>query len=323
MLDRRRFSATLLSAAVLGTAPLARAQSGATIHLLVGFPPGGGSDAIARLLAERLRIELERPVLVENRPGAGGQIAAQQLKAARADGSTLFISHDHTISILPQVVKKPGFDPQTDFQPVGGLATFVNGLAISGSTPARSLPEFVEWVRAQGGEAPIGIPAPASTPEFLVQLLGRQYGLKLTPIPYKGSAPMMADMLGGQIPAGVGSVPDFIEFQRAGKLHMAAVLGGERLAALPEVPTFAELGFKGLEDTPFYGIWAPHGTPGDFVVRFSVALEQVLAQPDVRRQLTELGLSVGYMSPEQLAARERAYTRVWSRIIQDSGFEAQ
>lgn len=323
MLDRRRFAASLLSVVALGAAPAGWAQSGAPIHLLVGFPPGGGSDAIARLLAERLRIELDRPVLVENRPGAGGQIAAQQLKAAKPDGSTLFISHDHTISILPQVVKKPGFDPQTDFEPVGGLATFVNGLAISGSTPARSLPEFVEWVRAQGGEAPIGIPAPASTPEFLVQLLGQQYGLKLTPVPYKGSAPMMADMLGGQIPAGVGSVPDFIEFQRAGKLHVAAVLGGERQAALPEVPTLSELGFKGLEDTPFYGIWAPRGTPGDFVVRFAAALEQVLAQPEVRRQLSNLGLSVGYMSPDQLDARERAYTKVWSRIIHDSGFEAQ
>lgn len=323
MLDRRCFSLSLLSGVALGAVPSAWAQSGAPIHLLVGFPPGGGSDTIARLLAERLRVELERPVVVDNRPGAGGQIAAQLLKNAPADGSTLFLSHDHTISILPLVVKKPGFDPQVDFEPVGGLATFVNGLALSGGTPARSLPEFVEWVRARGGEAPVGIPAPASTPEFLVQLLSHQYGLKLTPVPYKGSAPMIADMLGQQIPAGIGSVQDFIEFQRAGKLSMVGLLGGQRQEIVPEVPTFAELGFKGLEDTPFYGIWAPHGTPGDFVVRFSVALEQVLAQPDVRRQLTELGLSVGYMSPEQLDTRERAYSRAWSNIIHTSGFEPQ
>jgi len=122
MLSRRRFSAALLSTAALGSA---RAQSEAPIHLLVGFPAGGGSDVIARLLAEKLQSALGRPVLVDNRPGAGGQIAAQQLKAARADGATLFLSHDHTISILPQVVKKPGYDPRVDFEPVGGFATFV------------------------------------------------------------------------------------------------------------------------------------------------------------------------------------------------------
>ena len=208
-------------------------------------------------------------------------------------------------------------------EPLGGIATFVNGLAVSGGTPARSLGEFVAWVRKQGGQAGIGIPAPASTPEFLVQLLGKKYDLKLTPVPYKGSAPMMADMLGNQIPAGVGSVPDFIEYQRAGKLHMIAVLGGQRQAALPGVPTFAELGVKGLEDTPYYGIWAPKGTPADFVNRFTRALEKALAVPEVHRQLTDMGLTVGYMTPRQLETRERAYTRVWSRIIKDSGFQPQ
>lgn len=323
MLDRRRFSASLLCAATLAAAGRGWAQGDTPIHLLVGFPPGGGSDAIARLLGERLQAELGRTVLVENRPGAGGQIAAQQLKAARPDGTTLFISHDHTISILPQVVKRPGFDPHADFEPVGGIATFVNGLAVSTGTPARSVAEFMDWVRKQGGEAAIGIPAPASTPEFLVQLLARKYALKLTAVPYKGSGPMMADMLGNQIPAGVGSVPDFIEFQRAGKLHMIAVLGGQRQAALPDVPTFSELGFKGLEDTPFYGIWAPRGTPAEFVSRFTQALSRVLAQPEVHRQLTDMGLTVGYMTPAELDARERAYTDVWARIIKDSGFQPQ
>lgn len=323
MIDRRRFSASMLSAAALAAAAPARAQSEAPVHLLVGFPAGGGSDAIARLLAEKLQAELGRSVLVDNRPGAGGQIAAQQLKAARADGTTLFLSHDHTISILPQVVKKAGFDPNADFDAVGGLATFVNGLAVSAGTPARSVPEFIDWVRKQGGQAAIGIPAPASTPEFLVQLLAKKYELKLTPVPYKGSAPMMADMLGNQIPAGIGSVPDFIEFQRAGKLHMIGVLGGQRQAALPQVPTFSELGFKGLEDTPFYGIWAPKGTPADFVNRFTRALDKVLALPDVHRQLTDMGLTVGYMTPRQLDEREGAYTQVWSRIIRDSGFQPQ
>ena len=323
MTSRRRFAATLLSAAAVAAAPSAWAANDTPIHILVGFPAGGGSDVIARLLAERLEKELGRTVLVDNRPGAGGQIAAQQLKAARADGTTVFLSHDHSISILPQVVKKPGYAPQQDFTPLGGFATFVNGIAVSPGTPVKTVPEYVEWVKAQGGKSAVGIPAPASTPEFLVQLIAQRWGLDLVAVPYKGSAPMMADMLGNQIPAGVGSVPDFIEYQRAGKLHMIAVLGGQRQAALPGVPTFAELGIKGLEDTPYYGIWAPKGAPADFVNRFTRALEKALAVPEVHKQLTDMGLTVGYMTPRQLDARERAYTQVWSRIIKDSGFQPQ
>ena len=323
MTSRRRFAATLLSAAAVAAAPSAWAANDTPIHILVGLPAGGGSDVIARLLAERLEKELGRTVLVDNRPGAGGQIAAQQLKAARADGTTVFLSHDHSISILPQVVKKPGYAPQQDFTPLGGFATFVNGIAVSPGTPVKTVPEYVEWVKAQGGKSAVGIPAPASTPEFLVQLIAQRWGLDLVAVPYKGSAPMMADMLGNQIAAGVGSVQDFIEYQRAGKLQMIGVLGGQRQAAMPDVPTFAELGFKGLEDTPFYGIWAPAGTPAAFVTAFSRALEQIVAQPEVRKGLTDLGLTVGYMSPRQLEQRERAYTRAWSRIIRDSGFQPQ
>ena len=322
MLNRRRFSTTLLSAAALGAAGTpAWAQSEAPIHILVGFPAGGGSDVIARLLSEKLQTELRRNVLVENRPGAGGQIAAQQLKAARPDGTTLFLSHDHTISILPQVVAKPGYAPQEDFMPLGGFATFVNGIAVSPNTPAKTVPEYVAWVKAQGGKSAVGIPAPASTPEFLVQLIGKRYGLDLTSVPYKGSAPMMADMLGNQIPAGTGSVQDFIEYQRAGKLRMIGVLGGQRQAAMPDVATFSELGVKGLEDLPFYGIWAPKGTPAAFVDSFTRALEKVVALPDVRSKLVDLGLTVEYMNPAQLDQRERAYTKVWSRIISESGFQ--
>jgi tripartite-type tricarboxylate transporter receptor subunit TctC len=320
---RRLFNTALLGAATLAAVPPAWAANEPPIHMLVGFPAGGGSDVIARLLAEKLEKALDRSVVVENRPGAGGQIAAQQLKAARPDGTTVFLSHDHTISILPQVIKKPGYAPQSDFAPLGGFATFVNGLAVSPGTPAKTVPEYVEWVKSQGGKSAVGIPAPASTPEFLVQLIAKRYGLDLVAVPYKGSAPMMADMLGNQIPAGVGSVQDFIEYQRAGKLRMIGVLGGARQAAVPDVPTFSELGFKGLEDTPFYGIWAPKGTPAAFVTRFSRALDSVVAVPDVRKQLTDLGLTVDTMSPAQLAKREQAYTKGWSRIIRDSGFQPQ
>lgn len=322
--SRRRVLELSLAVSAAGHAPWSLAQSHKTIRLLVGFPPGGGTDAIARLLAEKLKDQLGETVIVENRPGAGGQIAAQALKAAPADGSTLFITHDHTISILPQVVKQPGFDPDRDFTPAGGLATFVNCLAVSAATPAKSVAEYVAWVKQQGhGKSAVGIPAPASTPEFLVQLLGKRYQLDLVAAPYRGSAPMIADMLGNQIPAGIGSVQDFLENHKAGKLRVIAVLGGKRQPALPDVPTFAELGMKGFEDTPYYGIYAPAGTPSIFIERFAQALSKVLAMPDVREQLTAMGINVETMSPQQLGTREHAYTQVWKKIIRESGFQPQ
>ena len=317
----RRLLTTLVAIGVLSLAGLAQAQTG-TVKLLVGFPPGGGTDAIARTLADKLKDQLGTPVIVENKAGAGGQIAAQALKAAPADGLTLFLSHDHTISILPLVMKNPGFDPARDFVAVGGFATFVNALAVSGGTPATSMNEYVAWVRSQGaGKGTVGVPAPASVPEFLVQVIGQKYKLDLQAAPYRGSAPMMADMLGNQINAGVASIPDFIENHKAGKIRMVAVLGGARQAILPDVPTFAELGLAGFEDVPYYGIFAPAGTPQAAIDRFSAALAKVVAMPDVREHLTAMGLSVGYMTPKQLASREQAYSQTWARIIKASGFQ--
>ncbi|HWP20575.1 MAG TPA: Bug family tripartite tricarboxylate transporter substrate binding protein [Burkholderiaceae bacterium] len=319
---RRVFLGALLAAS-MAAAGGAWAEA-RPVRLLVGFPAGGGTDAIARTLAERLKDELGRPVIVENKPGAGGQLAAQTLKASPPDGSTYFLSHDHTISILPLVVKNPGYDSARDFVPVAGFASFVNAFAISSGTPAKSLPDYVNWVKGPGGgKGTIGVPAPASTPEFLVKVLGERYGLDLVPVPYRGSAPMIGDMLGNQIAAGTGSVPDFIEHHKAGRLRVAAVLGPKRQAILPEVPTLAELGIAGFEDLPYYGVFAPAGTPKAAIDEFSQALSKVIALPDVRSRLTELGLTVEFMTSAQLAARERAYAKTWAEIIRKSGFQPQ
>lgn len=323
-LTRQRFVRTLVAAGlVLGTG-LAAAQSGRTVKILVGFPAGGGTDAIARLLAERLKDELGATVVVENRPGAGGQLAAQALKAAAPDGNTFFISHDHTVSILPLVVKNPGFDPSKDFAPVAGFATFVNAFAASGGTPAKSLAEYVDWVKTQGGgKSAVGVPAPASVPEFLVKVLGEKYRLDLVAAPYRGSAPLLADMLGNQIPAGVASVPELVENHKSGKLRVLAVLGGARQPALPDVPTFAELGLAGFEDKPYYGFFAPAGTPKAALDQFAAAVEKAVATPAVRERLTTMGLAVEFMPGPVLAAREKAYAQTWAGIIRRSGFQPQ
>jgi tripartite-type tricarboxylate transporter receptor subunit TctC len=320
-----KFSAALSLGVCLLASPLqAQAQSSNTIRLLVGFPAGAGSDAIARTLSEKLKDELGVPVFVENRAGAGGQIAAQVLKTATADGHTLLLSHDHTISILPLVIKNPGFDPAVDFVPVAGFASFANVLAVSGGTPAKTFDEYIAWVKNQrGGKETIGIPAPASIPEFLVKMISDKYKLDVQAAPYRGSAPMTSDMLGNQISAGIASVPDFIENHKAGKVRILASIGAKRQALLPQVPTFTELGFANLDDLPYYGIFAPVGTPQPFIDRFGVALAKVLAMPDVRQRLTTMGLTVGYEPQGQFAGRVRTYTQSWERIIRTSGFKAQ
>jgi tripartite-type tricarboxylate transporter receptor subunit TctC len=227
------------------------------------------------------------------------------------------------VSILPLTMKNPGFDPSKDFVPVAGFATFVNAVALSGGTPARDFKAWIDSVKAAGGKSTVGIPAPASTPQFAVQVIGKQYGLDLVAAPYRGSAPMMGDMLGNQIPAGVGSVPDFIENHKAGKLRVVAVMGTQRQAALPEVPTFSELGIKGFEDVPYYGLFAPAGTPAAAVDKLGAAVQKVIAMPDVREKLTAMGLTVGHMSGAELGKRESAYREVWARIIKDSGYQPQ
>ena len=318
MLNRRHLLAA--TAAALATPAFAQER---TVRILVGFPPGGGTDAIARLLGDKLRAALGANVIVENKAGAGGQLAAQALKAAAPDGNTVFLSHDHTISILPQVVKTPGFDPAKDFVPVAGFATFVNAFAVSGGTPAKSFDDYVKFVQGQGAKGVVGVPAPASVPEFLVKLVGQRWKLDLVAAPYRGSAPMIGDMLGNQIAAGVGSVPDFIDQHKAGKLRIVGVLGDKRQAALPDVPTFGELGLKGFEDVPYYGLFAPAGTPAATLDTLGAALAKVLELPDVKERLTGLGLTVGYQTRAELAAREKAYTAVWAGIIKSTGFVPQ
>jgi tripartite-type tricarboxylate transporter receptor subunit TctC len=318
----RRFCRILVFGLLL-FAGVAQAEPN-TVKILVGFPPGGGTDTIARILADKLKDPLGSPVIVENRPGAGGQVAAKTLKDAPADGRTFLLSHDHTVSILPLVVKNPGFDPLHDFVPVAGFATFVNALAVSGGTPAKTMNDYVAWVRRHGaGVEKVGVPSPASVPEFLVKLIDQKYALNLQAIAYQGAAPMMADMLSNQIPAGVGSVPEFIENHRVGRIRIIAVLGGVRQATLPDVPTFAELGLAGFEDVPYYGIFAPAGTPKENIDRLSGALGKVLAMPDVHARLTSMGFTVGHMTSQELTIRERTYTQTWARIIKASGFQAQ
>ena len=175
----------------------------------------------------------------------------------------------------------------------------------------------------RGGKDTIGVPAPGSIPEFLVKMISDKYKIDVQAAPYRGSAPMTADMLGNQISAGIASVPDFIENHKAGKVRIVAVIGARRQPLLPQVPTFTELGFANLDDFPYYGVFAPVGTPQPVIDRFGAALQKVLAMPDIKQKLTTLGLNVAYEPQGQFAGRVRTYTQTWEKIIQSSGFKPQ
>jgi tripartite-type tricarboxylate transporter receptor subunit TctC len=260
-------------------------------------------------------------VLVDNRPGAGGQIAAMALKSAPANGSVLFVTNDHTISVLPQMLRNPGFAPDHDFTPVAGFASYVSVFALSTDTPPRSFREYLAWLRKGGGKGNVGIPAPASVPEFLVKAVANRTGLDLVAAPYRGAAPMLADLMAGQIPAAVAAVNDVLEAHNAGRLRVVAVAGAARQAALPQVPTFSELGLPGFEDSGYYGIYAPAGTPPATVQRLSDAVRKVLEQPQLRDRMAAMGLTVEYLAPQQMAAREQAYTQALGRLIESGGFK--
>ncbi|MDM0116932.1 Bug family tripartite tricarboxylate transporter substrate binding protein [Variovorax sp. J22R133] len=318
-----RMARHVLAAGALLAAGLASADDGKPIRVLVGFPAGGGTDVVARLLSDKLKDELGTAVVVDNRPGAGGQVAALALKSAPADGSVFFLTNDHTVSIVPLVMKNPGFNTARDFAPVVGFASYASVLVLSAGTPAKDFKEYVAWVRKEGGKSSVGIPAPASLPEFITTSIGKKNNLDLVAAPYRGSAPMLADMMGNQIPAGISAINDFVESHKAGKIRMVAASGKTRPSLFPDVPTFGELGMVGFENSPFYAVYAPAGTPSAVIDRFSAAMKKVLEMPAVRERMTALGLTIEYLNAPQLAAREKTYSEAWGTLIKASGYVPQ
>jgi tripartite-type tricarboxylate transporter receptor subunit TctC len=292
------------------------------ITILVGFPPGGGTDLLARHLAEGLREQLRIPVVVLNRAGAGGQIAAQTLMDSKPDGSVLLLSHDHTISIIPQLTKNPGYNPMVDFQAVAGIGNFVNCLFISANIPPINYLQYRQWLLSQtGAQRSIGIPAINSVPEYLVKRINRQENLDLVTVPYQGSAPMLSDILAGHISAGIGSIFECIEYHRSGKIRIIGVMGSKRLTFLPMVPTFSELGIQGFENNPFYGVFAPQRIPLGVCDRLSLAIRDVLSQSKFIKAFASTGIEIKWSSAVQFSDEVLRYNRGWQKIFQESQLE--
>jgi tripartite-type tricarboxylate transporter receptor subunit TctC len=293
------------------------------VRIIVGFAAGGSSDVAARLLAEKLKDSLAVPVIVENKVGAGGRIAAEALKSAPADGSALMLVPVVVPVLAPLVYKQLSYDPVKDFAPVAQVATYQFAFAVGPANSARTVPEFVAWLKANPREANFGSPAPGSLPHFFGLMVGKATGVDMVHIAYKGGAPLATDLMSGQIPAGVDALSDMIELHRAGRIRIIATSGAQRSPLLPGVPTFREQGFPTIEGIGWIGIYAPARTPPAIVHQVSSAIAAALAAPELRERFINLGYEPTGTTPQELAAIMAADAQRWGPIIKASGFTAE
>lgn len=317
-MDRR----TLVIAALASPWLPAHAQSEKPLRILVGFPPGGSLDTVARAVADKMRDDLKRPVLIENKPGAGGRLAAELLKNAPSDGDTLMMAPIVVPVLAPLVFSKLNYNPATDFAPVVHAASFHFGLAVPASTPHKSLAELVAWIKANPTKANYGHPGTGSLPHFFGLMIGREAGVDIVPVPFQGGAPLIAALAGNQVAAGIDVLSEQLELHRAGKLRILATSGAQRSRVTPDVPTFREQGFPNLVAQSWFGMYAPAKAPAAAIAAVNAAANKALAQPDVLERFAKLSLEPGGGSPADLQKLQDAETQRWSPVVKASGFRA-
>lgn len=327
-MQRRQFLGATAVAAGGGLSLLATAARAQplpdTARLFAGFAAGGTIDVTARRLAEKLRDVAAKAVVVENRTGAGGQIALSALKAAPADGLTLAVSPMSMLGIYPHTYKKLPYAPMTDFAPVSQIVRLDFGFAVGPMVPesVRSLSDFAAWCKANGRDANFGSPAAGSVPHFVGELFGRAAGVDLKHVPYRGSQPAIMDVIGGQLAAACGPVGEFMQHLAAGKVRLLATSGPTRSRFAPNAPTFVEQGFKDIVYDEWFGVFVPAKTPQDVVERLSVAVRKALGAPDLVAALAQMGLEAKGSTPAELAALLKKDTERWAPLIKTIGFTA-
>jgi tripartite-type tricarboxylate transporter receptor subunit TctC len=297
----------------------AAAQEG-TIKILLGYPAGASSDTLTRLVADRMRQSLSQPVIVENKVGAGGRIAAEALKAAAPDGRTLMMAPVAVISIFPNSFGNLRYDPFKDFAPLAHLANFQLGLAVSSELPAKTLAEYVALVKKDPQAGFYASAAAGSLPHFFGVMFARSAGINMTHVPYKGTAEAMTALAAGQIAALSTVVSDLKTIQQSGKARVLAASGAKRSSALPEVPTFKEQGYD-IEGYGWYAMWAPAGTPRQAIERLSQAAIAAIHSPDLQQRLETLGLEPTGYGAQELDRIQKADYEKWGPIIKASGFK--
>lgn len=317
---RRR---SLLAAALVAPACV-RAQD-KVVRILMGLPPGGGTDAIARAIADRLPAELGQPVIIESRLGAGGRLAADALLQAAPDGLTWMIAPNATptfqMLVFHGIVK---WDATRDFTPVAQLATYPLGMAASLATGATTAREFVDWARRHPKAASVGTPGLGGQNHFLGVAFAKETGLDLPVTPYKGTPPMVTDLLGGHVPAAISLMDGMLAHHRAGRLKVLGLFTEQRSELMPDIPTFAEQGIRVTSGEAWTGLWAPPKTPPAEVERMQRAVQKVLAQPATREVLTQrLAVVPSYLGGAEMNAKLKAELAYWEPVIRASGFKPE
>jgi tripartite-type tricarboxylate transporter receptor subunit TctC len=315
-------AATLLAS--LGARALAQAAPLETVKVVTGFPPGGTSDTLCRRVASKLAPGYGKSVVVENRPGAGGQIAIQTFKTAAPDGTSILQTPMSMLGIYPHIYKKLQYDPVADLTPVSQGATFDFGFAVGSAVPAsvRNIPEFLAWCKANPTQANFGSPAAGSVPHFIGVLIGRSAGVDLKHVPYRGTQPAILEMIGGQIQAVSGPVGEFIQHVVAGKCRLLATTGATRNKFAPSVPTLVEQGLKDMAYNEWFGFYMPAKAAPDVVQRANAALRAALAERDVVEGLELMGLESKSSTPPELAAMLKADNERWGPVVKAIGFSA-
>jgi tripartite-type tricarboxylate transporter receptor subunit TctC len=312
--------AALAITLLVGTS--ANAQSDKTLRVLVGFPAGVSIDVVTRIFAEKMKDELKRPVIVDNRPGAGGRLAADLLKSAAPDGNTVMVTPIVVPVLAPMVFSKLGYNPDTDFVPVGKVCDFSFALAVPANSPAKNLKEYAAWLKANPQQANFGSPAAGSLPHFFGVMIGYALNVDMVHVPFNGGAALQSAVLGGHAPAGIDVVMEWQQNAKSGRVNVLATSGAQRSKVMPDVPTFKEQGFPDAVGQGWFAMYAPAKTPQSSIEEINKALNKALANPEVRERFASLGLEVGGGSPADLQKTMQEDAKRWGPVVKKSGFRA-
>lgn len=320
---RTRLFALLTLALSLGIGHVMPAQAQEPLKIVIGFPPGSGLDVLTRLIAEQVRIDTGMPIIVDNRPGGGGRIAAEHVAKAEPDGKTILSAPIVTTAFTPFVYKKLNFDPMKDLAPITRLGNFQFALATNNDVPAKSVKDFIAWVRANPGKVNYGSLSAGTPSHFLGVMFNRATGTDMQHIPYKGSSPVNIDLQSGQIQATFNTTVATMELFKGGKINLLAVTGAKRSPALPEVPTFKELNLNlgPMEDAElWYGFLAPGKTPAPVIAQLNAQIVAALKNPQIREKITNLDIQVVTDTPEEFAKIIANDYKLWGEVIKSTGF---
>ena len=323
---RRDWLAAALAALPALSGLPARAQERLKLATITtGFAVGGSSDVVARLLAEHLRGQYADTVIVENRAGASRRLAVEHVKAGPADGSSLLVSPSGMMVLFPHIYRSLRYDPLADFAPVTPLAKFPFVLAISTLVPAsvRTLPAFIDWCKANPKQASFGSPGAGTSAHFSGIMLGRRAGIEYAHAAYRGMAPLVQDLLGGQIASGVLTPAEALPLMSTGKLRLVATSGTARSRFMRDVPTYTELGFPEIVIEESYSVYAPAAVAPHTVAQLAALAHRMLALPDTQARFAQMGLEVAPMQPEAFKASLAALHARWGGIVRASGFTPQ